>query len=316
LPWTAAEFDQLKGRIYRQGQCQDKVTVVIPLTYAEVNGERWSWCKSRMNRLHFKKSVADAAIDGVVPEGQLRTAAQAYQDVMGWLERLDGGTVQLISRPEINVPLPEDSPSDVERRRRYYGDFSMMNRRWNQSQSHVTHERLRTTPEEWCHYHSLYREARKAWAVIPFEEMIHWCQQRSGYTIGDFGCGEAHLAEAVSDRHIVHSFDHVAVNAGITACNMAHVPLDDETLDVAIFSLSLMGSNSSDYLQEAYRTLKLDGHLHIIEATSRFSQLERFLAGLASLGFDIVRVEDLWKFTHIHGIKIDRGRREKVEIHF
>jgi hypothetical protein len=316
LPWTAAEFDQLKGRIYRQGQGQDKVTVVIPLTYAEVNGERWSWCKSRMNRLHFKKSVADAAIDGVVPEGQLRTAAQAYQDVMGWLERLDGGTVQLISRPEINVPLPEDSPSDVERRRRYYGDFSMMNRRWNQSQSHVTHERLRANPEEWCHYHSLYREARKAWAVIPFKEMIHWCQQRSGYTIGDFGCGEAHLAEAVSDRHIVHSFDHVAVNAGITACDMAHVPLDDETLDVAIFSLSLMGSNSSDYLQEAYRTLKLDGHLHIIEATSHFSQLERFLADLASLGFDIVRAEDLWKFTHIHGIKIDRGRREKVEIHF
>ncbi len=50
---------------------------------------------------------------------------------------------------------------------------------------------------------------------------------------------------------------------------MAHVPLEDESLDVAIFSLSLMGANFTDYLREAHRSLKLDGHLHVIEATSR-----------------------------------------------
>jgi hypothetical protein len=64
LPWTRAEFDQLRGRIYRQGQKQDKVTVVLPLTYAMVNGQRWSWCESKMHRLAFKKSIADAARDG------------------------------------------------------------------------------------------------------------------------------------------------------------------------------------------------------------------------------------------------------------
>src|SRR5262249_22118742 len=38
LPWTAAEFEQLKGRIYRQGQRQRQVTkIIIPLTYAELN---------------------------------------------------------------------------------------------------------------------------------------------------------------------------------------------------------------------------------------------------------------------------------------
>jgi transcription-repair coupling factor (superfamily II helicase) len=31
LPWTHAEFEQLKGRIYRQGQRQDKVTLDYPL---------------------------------------------------------------------------------------------------------------------------------------------------------------------------------------------------------------------------------------------------------------------------------------------
>ena len=36
LPWTHAEFEQLKGRIYRQGQTCDTVKMVIPLTYATV----------------------------------------------------------------------------------------------------------------------------------------------------------------------------------------------------------------------------------------------------------------------------------------
>ena len=79
---------------------------------------------------------------------------------------------------------------------------------------------------------------------MPYEEMIRWCQKRSGLVIGDFGCGEAKLAEALADRHTVHSFDHVAVNDAVVACDMAHVPLGDETLDVAIFSLSLMGPTS------------------------------------------------------------------------
>jgi len=41
------------------------------------------WCESKMQRLRFKKSIADAAVDGIVPEGHLRSPAQAYQDPHG-----------------------------------------------------------------------------------------------------------------------------------------------------------------------------------------------------------------------------------------
>jgi hypothetical protein len=146
--------------------------------------------------------------------------------------------------------------------------------------------------------------------------MIRWCQRRSGYTIGDFGCGEAKLAEAVSDRHTVYSFDHIAVNDKVIACDMAHVPLEDEALDVAIFSLSLMGSNFTHYLREAYRTLKLDGQLHIIEATSRFSDLRQFQNELEALGFDVVSVQDMWKFTHIRAMKTERRLQDGIELRF
>lgn len=316
LPWTHAEFEQLKGRIFRQGQHAEKVTVVIPVTYADVNGERWSWCESKLRRLHFKKSIADAAVDGVVPEGHLRSPAQAFQDVMGWLGRLSKGEVEVISRARIVVPLSQDNRAEVERRARTYGDFSAMNRTWNQSRSATTFERLQKNPEEWAQYHTLYREARKGWAVVPFEEFVRWAKQRSDYVIGDFGCGEAKVAEALADRHTVYSFDHVGANDDVIACDMAKVPLEDGCLDVALFSLSLMGANFADYLREAWRLLKLDGQLHIFEATSRFTNRDVFVGGLKKLGFAVVEVRDLWKFTHIHALRTDRAPDAQATLEF
>jgi len=148
LPWTNAEYEQLVGRLYRQGSHFDKVSVIIPVTFALVNGQHWSYCESKLNRLEYKKSIADAAVDGVVPEGNLRTPAQAQQDIMDWLARLDGGKVSEIARPLIKIPL-SGAPNDVARRVAKYGDFSRMNNRWYTSSSEKTHARLAANPEEW-----------------------------------------------------------------------------------------------------------------------------------------------------------------------
>jgi hypothetical protein len=253
-----------------------------------------------------------------VPEGHLRSAAQAYQDVMGWLERLTTGRVEVIERPRILVPLPQEDGAEVERRARKYGDFSAMNALWNRSRSATTHVRLRENPEEWAQYHTLYREARKDWAVVPFEEFIRWAKQREDrdFAIGDFGCGEAKVAEALAGSHTVHSFDYVAANDDVVACDMTKTPLDDRSLDVALFSLSLMGANFTGYLREAWRVLKLDGQLHIFEATSRFSDRDAFVAGLKKLGFAIVEVRDTWKFIHIRALKTEHAPEAGVELHF
>jgi superfamily II DNA or RNA helicase len=316
LPWTAAEYDQLKGRIYRQGQFSDRIKIIVPVTYAEVNGERWSWCDSKRNRLKFKRSVADAAVDGVVPEGHLRSPGQAYQDVIKWLERLDAGQVEQIARRPITVPLPSDDVDAMKKRKASYGDFSRMNNTWNRRDSAKTHEALSSNPEEWEQYHTLYREARASWAAVPYEEMIRWLREREGLVVGDFGCGEAQLAEAVADRHTVYSFDHVAINDNVTACDLASVPLDDESIDTAVFSLSLMGENFTDYLREAHRTLKIDGHLHIFESTSRFTDRDRFVQDLKHLGFDQFAVEDRWKFSYIRALKAKAMSEAKVALSF
>ena len=169
LPWTAAQYDQIKGRVYRQGQRRD-VTVVLPLTFATVGGERWSWCESKLQRLAFKRSIADAAVDGVVPDGPPPLAgagAEGPARVAQAAGRGRGGDDQ---------PAAAAHPAAAGRRRRgraarvRYGDFSLMNQRINGARSEATHERFRAHPDEWGEYHARYRERRRGG---------RWCPSRS-----------------------------------------------------------------------------------------------------------------------------------------
>jgi hypothetical protein len=302
LPWTNAEYEQLVGRLYRQGSRFGKVRVVIPVTFAMVSGERWSYCESKLQRLEYKKSIADAAVDGVVPEGNLRTASQAQQDIMEWLARLESGKIAQIQRPVIEIPLSGDA-GEVERRVSRYGDFSRMNNLWYATESASTHARLVTNPEEWAHYHTMYRQLREAWPVVPYKEEIRWLSEREGLVVGDFGCGEAFIAASVAERHQVHSFDHVASDRRVTACDMAHVPLEDGALDIAIFCLSLMGANFTDYVREARRCLRLDGWLHIWEPSSYFADVKQFCSTLSRLGFDVMEPQPEGAFVRIYAVR-------------
>jgi hypothetical protein len=67
-----------------------------------------------------------------------------------------------------------------------------------------------------------------------------------------------------------------------------------------------MGSNFVDYLKEAYRCLKLDGHLWIAEPTSRIKDMQLFRDLLFRFGFDVSRIDEEWKFTFIKAIKSKR----------
>jgi len=315
LPWTNAEYEQLVGRLFRQGSRFDKVEVIIPVTFAMVNGQRWSYCESKLHRLEYKKSIADAAVDGVVPEGNLRTPAQAQQDVMDWLSRLETGQMSEVARTVIKIPL-DGTPADVEKRVQRYGDFSKMNNRWYASDSTKTHDRLANNPEEWAHYHTLYRQLRETWPVVPFKEEINWLLARDGYVVGDFGCGEAFIAAEAGRQHTVHSFDHVAIDKRVIACDIAHVPLEDESLDVAIFCLSLMGSNFTEYVREAHRCLVLDGHLHIWEAASYFDDVKKFASALGKLGFDVTAPTIEGAFVRIYAHKNNKKVDAKLVLPF
>ncbi|RYF12282.1 MAG: methyltransferase domain-containing protein, partial [Deltaproteobacteria bacterium] len=174
---------------------------------------------------------------------------------------------------------------------------------WFDKASDSTHAYFTHNPSTWQSYHATFRQARQSWEQTPADEMVRLYDRGDRLVIGDFGCGEGMIGQALAARHTVHGFDHVAANSQVTACDIAHVPLAKASLDVAIFSLALMGNNFTSYLHEAHRTLRQGGTLHIVEMTRRFTDVEGFVAGLQAMGFSVKTCEPMWKFTHIVATK-------------
>ena len=111
------------------------------------------------------------------------------------------------------------------------------------------------------------------------------------------------MAKEITNK--VHSFDHVAIDETVTACDIKKTPLNDAVLDVAVFSLSLMGSNSEDYLKEAYRTLKPYGNIFICEPAGKWNGKEEELKQmLENVGFKCFNaIKNTEKFIYIDGVK-------------
>jgi superfamily II DNA/RNA helicase len=319
LPWTSANYDQAIGRFDREGFVYDWLDIHIPKTYMILStGDEWSWCDSKLRRLENKRDIAKAAVDGEIPDTESQLSPEkATQYWMGWLKRLNDDGLYEIERSEIKVPLDESNVEVSRRRSASYGDFSRLNSRWKNSHSSKTHERLSQNPEEWCFYHTRLLEQENTWQVIPRIECINHLRENlpKGSVVGDFGCGQGKLAEELIDFHIVHSYDHVAIHPGIVACDMANTPLDDGKLDAVVFSLSLMGSNIHEYIDEAYRVLKLGGQL-IIWHPAKHNDRTRFVEGLRRYGFAIIEEEEVYKWHRIWAIKQARKNNDKRGIEF
>ena len=290
LPWTSAGYEQLLGRIYRQGSRFESIEVFIPQIVLNYEGQEWSWDKQRFGRIKYKKTLADAAVDGFVPEGKLMSQekmfAEARKILQEWISALeDGASLSSIARPDLKVPLP---PDQLQTALRKYGDFSQMNARIGSSASDTTNRRFNESPDEWYLYHSLYKEARQSWIEVPYAVIAESLSKRPDWIIGDFGCGEALLSTIIPNK--VFNFDHVAINESVEACDMTRTNLPDETLDVAVFSLSLMGLNWPDYIREAHRVLRPGGFIEIAEPASKWGdgKLEDLRSVMVTAGFQVV----------------------------
>ena len=168
---------------------------------------------------------------------------------------------------------------------------------------------MRKDPQEWLQYHRQLNEIRKLWSVDPLDVIISRLKIMSPrLRIGDFGCGIAKIMEELGSER-VKSFDHVAINDKVIACDIKSVSkyVDDNSLDVIVFSLSLMGKNWRDYIAEAKRCLSTRGSLFIAVTTKELEEGRRLHLlnnVLKDNGFSIDTTEERGDFTFMEGIKI------------
>ncbi|KAK6219507.1 methyltransferase domain-containing protein [Colletotrichum tabaci] len=98
--------------------------------------------------------------------------------------------------------------------------------------------------------------------------------------VADLGCGDARLAstlesEAKKLKLNILSYDLYSPAKHVVKADIANLPLADDSVDVAIFCLALMGTNWLDFVEEAYRILHWKGELWVAEIKSRFGPVRQ-----------------------------------------
>ena len=111
-----------------------------------------------------------------------------------------------------------------------------------------------------------------SWSSTPLLRTAGTC------TIADLGCGDARLAESLQPekdklRISMKSYDLQSPSALVTKADIANLPDQDGSVNIAIFCLALMGTNWIDFIEEAYRILHWKGELWVAEIKSRFGPI-------------------------------------------
>lgn len=264
MPWTDAEYRQIIGRIYRQGN-SGNVKIYIPQTDV--------WCTQRLQLIETKRTLSKAVMDGELPQVDV-TDEQVTEAMQKIVLRLQGGEqVPSYTVEPLDTDLIELVSGEYRTTQRNLTDFQSLNRKWNTTNSTTLHDELSNDASEWYQYHEEYSKSRETWEVVPFKVFSEWLTQRKGKTVADLGCGEALLN---GHGNKVLSFDHVAVNDKVAVADISDLSehLEDNSVDIAILSLALMGSNWNSYLDEALRITGLDSQIWIAETKTHVENWE------------------------------------------
>ncbi|KAF8313045.1 hypothetical protein DL93DRAFT_2125900 [Clavulina sp. PMI_390] len=181
------------------------------------------------------------------------------------------------------------------------GRFRMINELLYKSESSSAHELMRDDPSTFHDYHVGFRNQVQSWPTNPvdyFTQSISSTHSAKSTVIVDLGCGDAALAKQLAKQGFkVLSFDLVSDGEWVTEadiCDKIPLPGKEETdsaqiVDVCVCALSLMSTNWLRCVREARRILKMKGEFDIAEVTSRFPDINGFVALISSVGFELVK---------------------------
>jgi ribosomal RNA-processing protein 8 len=273
-------------------------------------GEFWSWDIQRLNLIKNKKTLADASVDGVIPSRVLPKPEtmfkKAQESLKKWKERVDSGNIIETKRDLVSMNLYPEISNSIDRTTRIKSELNSYHRRANTSLSSTTHKEFLDNPESWFRYHALRNDRMKDWPEIPYEYIATKIKDKRDVVV-DFGCGENLMRHKIPNNK-VYAFDHVSIDDSVIACDMRNTGLNDETIDIAVFSLALWGTNYKEYFIEANRIMNRRGLIYIAEPSKNYESekdLQNLINILDECGFEIKgTIENRGKFIYITGIKI------------
>lgn len=109
LPWTGAAYEQVIGRVRRQGSAFGSVDIIVPKVMLKAGKESWSWDQGRMEVIQYKKTLSDCAIDGYIPETvrlhETMLLQQSREALERWIVQASRGEGEDVRSAEIRMSM-------------------------------------------------------------------------------------------------------------------------------------------------------------------------------------------------------------------
>ena len=287
LPWTNAEYTQLIGRVNRQGSNFKQVNIIIPQVFIELNdGKMWSWDEKRYNIIKTKRTLSDAVVDGRFASVFNLNRKKLLNDAIQSLK--NGISDFSVARKKLEADY------SIEVNTREYKESFICNIHQKASTSSSSHmnEYFRSNPDKWMEYHSIREENKKEWVEDPINVIAEKLNKNRYQVIADLGCGMNQLKTLVNSYSQWYSFDHYSDDETVIKADISDLReyLQDNSVDAAVFCMSLWGTNYMDYIKESYRYLKNGGIVYIAEPKDKINQSE-LIGGATQIGFEIISID-------------------------
>jgi hypothetical protein len=296
LPWTYAEYHQLIGRLNRKGTIFDEVQVIIPtIEYTNSDDEVWSLDNNRLARIHYKQILADVIMTGNIPD-DIITTEQAYKlakDKFLTFINNEGGSEKSREIPvqaaELKPAPSKTRPEGQGNQRDYFSEFQGINQRISTSTCDGVFSKIFKNKEDWENYHILREKATGSKQNQPLEIISQdFLKSKKHKIIGDMGCGMNQLKTLLPENYEVISVDMYAADDTVKVCNLMDTSkiIPNESLDIAVYCLSLWSRDWREILKDAYRILDYDGKIIIVEPVSSSSKsIDKVRQALMENGF-------------------------------
>ena len=287
LPWTNAEYTQLIGRVNRQGSNFKQVNIIIPQVSIKLkDGKTWSWDEKRYNIIKTKRTLSDAVVDGrfasVFNLNRKKLLNDAIQSLKKGINDFSVSRKKLEADYSINVNTREYKESFI---------CNIHQKASTSSSSHMN-EYFRNNPDKWREYHSIREENKKEWTEDPINVIAEKLNKNRHQVIADLGCGMNQLKTLVNSYSQWYSFDHYSDDETVIKADISDLKeyLQDNSVDAAVFCMSLWGTNYMDYIKESYRYLKNGGIVYVAEPKDKINQSE-LIGGATQIGFEIISID-------------------------
>lgn len=180
--------------------------------------------------------------------------------------------------------------------------FRMLNELLYTSSSNDAYKYFTNHKDDFKVYHEGFSSQADKWPANPNNILVKELKKKryEGKCIVDLGCGEAFIAQQLEglNRNVL-SYDIQSLNKYVTICDIKNLPLEADSVDVAVFCLSLMGTNFSEFIAEANRVLKLKGLLYVAEIESRIQSETEFVKVFSQTGFNFVKSKSIHNYFKI-----------------